>query len=50
MEKFGSEFSEVQDMIMNNAYVDDILHSTDSVKNAFNLIKKAEDLLTLENF
>ena len=50
VEKFGGEVPEVQDMIINNAYVDDILYSTDCVENAFNLIRNAEEILTLGSF
>ena len=46
VEKFGGECPEVQNMIINYAYVDDILYSTDSVENAFNLIQDAEEILT----
>ena len=48
--KFGSEFPEVKDMIMDNTYVDDILHSTDSVDRAFNLIRDTEEILSLGSF
>lgn len=50
VEKFGKEYPEVYDMIVNNTYVDDILYSTDSVENAFNLMQRAEHVLALGNF
>ncbi len=48
--KFGSEFPEVKDMIMNNTYVYDILHSSNSVDRAFNLICDTENILSLGSF
>lgn len=48
--KFGSEFPEVKDMIMRNTYVDDVLHSTDSVDRAFNLTRDADEILSLGGF
>lgn len=48
--KFGSAFPEVKDMIMNNTYVDDILHSIDDVDRAFNLIHDTEEILALGGF
>ena len=50
VEKFGGECPKVRDMIINNAYVDDILYSTDSVEDAFNLIQDTEEILTLGSF
>lgn len=50
VERFGGEFPVVQDMIINNTYVDDILYSTDTVKNAFSLIQDTENILAQGNF
>lgn len=50
VEKFGGEFPEVQDMIINNTYVDDILYSTDSIENAFSLIHDTEKILAQGSF
>ena len=48
--KFGGESPEVKDMIVNNTYVDDILHSTTSVDRAYDLIREAEEILCQGNF
>ena len=50
VEKFGGEFPEVQDMIINNAYVDDIPYSTDNFENALNLIHDTEKIRARESF
>ncbi|XP_047482843.1 uncharacterized protein LOC125034852 [Penaeus chinensis] len=50
VEKFGKEYPDVQDMIINNTYVDDILYSTDTVENAFKLIQDAEKILSQGSF
>ena len=50
VEKFGGECPKVRDMFIHNAYVDDILYSTDSVEDAFNLIQDTEEILTLGSF
>ena len=49
-ERFGGEFPVVQDMIINNTYVDDILYSTDTIENALRLIKDTENILSQGNF
>ena len=48
--KFGSDFPEVKDMIMNNTYVDDVLFSTVDVDKAFNLIHDTEGVLAKKGF
>lgn len=50
VERFGRNFPEVQEMIVNNTYVDDILYSTDTLENAFNLIRDTEKILSEGNF
>lgn len=47
---FGSDFPEVEDMIMNNTYVDDILHSTDDIDRALRLIRDTEEILSHGRF
>ncbi|XP_063603426.1 uncharacterized protein LOC134779294 [Penaeus indicus] len=50
VEKFGKEHPDVQDMIINNTYVDDILYSTDTVENAFKVIQDTEKILSQGSF
>ncbi|XP_063596234.1 uncharacterized protein LOC134773087 [Penaeus indicus] len=50
VEKFGKEYPDVQDMIINNTYVGDILYSTDTVENAFKLIQDTEKILSQGSF
>lgn len=50
VEKFGGEGPEVQDMIIDNAYVDAILYSTDNVEKAFSLIRDTEKILAWGDF
>ncbi|XP_047499242.1 uncharacterized protein LOC125046242 [Penaeus chinensis] len=50
VEKFGKEYPDVQGMIINNTYVDDILYSTDTIENAFKLIQDAEKILSQGSF
>ena len=49
VDKFGKEHPEIYDMIVNNTYVDDILYSTDIVERAFDLIQKAEHVVSHGN-
>ncbi|XP_068229326.1 uncharacterized protein [Palaemon carinicauda] len=50
VEKFGKESQDVQDMILNNTYVDDILYSTDTIENAIKLIQDTERVLSQGSF
>ncbi|XP_063863037.1 uncharacterized protein LOC135102172 isoform X1 [Scylla paramamosain] len=49
-EKFGKGDPEVYNIIVNNTYVDDILYSIDTVEKAFDLIQRAEHVISLGNF
>lgn len=50
VEKFGKDYAEVFDMIVNNTYLDDVLYSTDSAENALDLIQRTEHVMNLGYF
>ena len=46
----ANNYPKVADMIINNTYVDDILYSTDTKTEAYDLIRNAEKVLSSGNF